>query len=122
MKVAVRSTMALMRTAGGGPSCLPWWHDIGDGNEVTDKSAEANPTDLVGVRLDNKYEVISEVARGGMGIVYRGIDQSLGRPVAIKVLFKRYNEDTESIERFNAKRSDGDFGPHKHLSRLCHWS
>ena len=90
--------------------------DTGDSNEVTDKSADANPTDLVGVRLDNKYEVISEVARGGMGIVYRGIDQSLGRPVAIKVLFKRYNEDSESIERFKREARAMATGPYKYLS------
>jgi len=33
-----------------------------------------------------RYEVVSEIGRGGMGIVYRGLDTALGRPVAIKTI------------------------------------
>jgi len=66
----------------------------------SEQSTEASPVQLVGTVFDGKYSVLGEVARGGMGIVYRGVDQSLNRPVAIKVLFERYNSDAEAVERF----------------------
>ncbi len=61
---------------------------------------EIEPGGLVGTSFDGKYEVLGEVARGGMGIVFRGSDKSLGRSVAIKVLLKRFNTDAESVARF----------------------
>jgi serine/threonine-protein kinase len=36
--------------------------------------------------LDAQYEVEKEIGRGGMGIVYKGRDRRLKRPVAVKVL------------------------------------
>jgi serine/threonine protein kinase len=36
--------------------------------------------------LDSQYEVEKEIGRGGMGIVYKGRDKRLKRPVAIKLL------------------------------------
>ncbi len=55
---------------------------------------------LVGVSLEGRYTVESAIARGGMGVVYRGFDIELQRPVAIKVLIKNLNKVDDSVVRF----------------------
>ncbi len=47
-----------------------------------------------------KYEVISEVDRGSMGIVYLGHDPYIDRPIAIKVALADSLNDPESGERY----------------------
>lgn len=54
---------------------------------------------LVGQRL-GKYEIQAEIGRGGMGIVYRGYDTMLQRPVAVKVLPPTFAFDPEFVARF----------------------
>ena len=41
---------------------------------------------MIGNTLVGRYKIESELGRGGMGIVYRGQDTHLMRPVAVKVL------------------------------------
>ena len=48
---------------------------------------------LIGGRL-GPYEVVSLLGRGGMGIVYLGLDTRLQRPVAIKALPPAFTHDT----------------------------
>lgn len=55
---------------------------------------------LIGQRLAGKYEVQAELGRGGMGVVYRGYDALLRRPVAIKLLAPYLSADPPSVERF----------------------
>ncbi|EYF05929.1 serine/threonine protein kinase [Chondromyces apiculatus DSM 436] len=40
----------------------------------------------MGKVLNDKFKILSLLATGGMGVIYRGVQLALGRPVAIKVL------------------------------------
>jgi serine/threonine protein kinase len=40
---------------------------------------------MIGRKLSH-YQVLSEISRGGMGIVYRALDLNLEREVALRVL------------------------------------
>lgn len=50
--------------------------------------------------FSGKYLVQREIARGGMGVVYLALDQTLDRQVAIKVLHAHYMGDASFAHRF----------------------
>ncbi|MFT4148506.1 MAG: Stk1 family PASTA domain-containing Ser/Thr kinase, partial [Micrococcaceae bacterium] len=54
-----------------------------------------------GTILKDRYEIDRIVGRGGMAIVYKGLDNRLGRPVAIKMLKDDLAEDPDCIKRFS---------------------
>jgi serine/threonine protein kinase len=56
--------------------------------------------DLVREALASEYDIIEELGRGGMAMVYRAKDRQLEREVAIKVLPFSLAFDTEFVERF----------------------
>ena len=57
----------------------------------------------VGTTLGGTYRILHELSRGAMGVVYRGDDIGLGRPVAIKVLRTDLASDAELVTRFRAE-------------------
>lgn len=49
---------------------------------------------MVGRTLAGRYEVVDAIARGGMSVVYRGLDKTLGREVGVKVVSLAAASDT----------------------------
>ncbi|MDX2107426.1 MAG: serine/threonine-protein kinase [Candidatus Melainabacteria bacterium] len=55
---------------------------------------------LLGTKLDGKYEILSVLGTGGMGVVYKGKQELMDRIVAIKMLLAHHLNDTHSVKRF----------------------
>jgi beta-lactam-binding protein with PASTA domain/predicted Ser/Thr protein kinase len=55
--------------------------------------------------VDERYRVLNRIGSGGMADVYCVEDLQLGRRVALKLLYRRFAEDEEFVERFRREAS-----------------
>jgi beta-lactam-binding protein with PASTA domain/tRNA A-37 threonylcarbamoyl transferase component Bud32 len=57
------------------------------------------------VVIDGRYRIVRHVGSGGMADVYCAEDTHLGRQVAVKLLYRRFAQDKEFVERFRREAS-----------------
>jgi serine/threonine protein kinase len=70
---------------------------------------------------NGRYELVRQVARGGMAEVYLARDQLLDRPVALKVLFPELSVDRTFVERFRREAQAAANLSHPHIVPVYDW-
>lgn len=86
---------------------------------MSSSGAPTNPKDRLKALFASKnYELIGEVGRGGMGVVYLANDNKLDRKVALKTLSPDRASKENSLRRF--EREAKTFGKirHEHIAAL----
>lgn len=82
--------------------------------------SSAMPTNLLSLAasLEGRYQVLAELGRGGMGIVYHAYDKQLKDQVAIKLLSPLLSTDQEALERLKREVSMARKVTHSNVIRI----
>ncbi len=76
------------------------------------------PRSAAGASLDARYEIQTELGRGGMGVVYKARDRETSELVAIKVLRPEVAADAAGMERFKNELRIARKITHKNVCRI----
>ena len=72
----------------------------------------------VGDVLDGRYRLVGGIGKGGFGVVWEAFDETVGRPVAVKVISEENAADEREVRRFVAEaRTVGNLS-HPHIVTL----
>ncbi|HET9217821.1 MAG TPA: serine/threonine-protein kinase [Terriglobia bacterium] len=67
---------------------------------------------------DNRYDILQELGRGGMGIVYKAMDRETSEFVALKVLRREVADDKFMMQRFKNELRIARKITHKNVCRI----
>jgi eukaryotic-like serine/threonine-protein kinase len=68
--------------------------------------------------LGGRYKLLTELGTGGMAVVWRGRDEVLGRPVAVKVLAGRFVDDPQSRARIRDEARSAATLSHPNIAQV----
>jgi serine/threonine-protein kinase len=71
-----------------------------------------------GAVLGGKYRIVRLLGSGGMGAVYEGVQEGLGRRVALKVLHARLAKTPDLVERFRREAQAAAALAHPHIVQV----
>lgn len=57
---------------------------------------------LIGTILDDRFSVVSLISKGGLSVLYKGVDKTSTKQVTIRVLLTDRTDEEQSIARFKA--------------------
>lgn len=101
------------------PECYSEYEDSvekceSDGTAL--RKIERDP--LIGSRLADRYEVVSVVGRGGMGVVYKVRQEQMDRFMAVKMLHSHMVAEPEAVKRFYREAKTVSQVRHHHIITL----
>ena len=73
---------------------------------------------LIGSTFDQRYEVLEELGKGGMGRVYKVLDKEVNETVALKLLNPEIAGDEETVERFRNELKLARKISHRNVCRM----